>query len=131
MGMAHAGGRPLKFKDVEELQTRIDEFFESDEQPLITSLALWLDTDRKVLIDYEERPEFSNTIKKAKLRCEQYVEQKLMGTGNATGAIFNLKNNYGWVDKTEQDITSKGEQINTGPDSVAAASYAAFLKGQK
>jgi|SRR6185312_5686174 len=110
--MAHAGGRPLKFQSVEELEKKIDEFFASGKPPLITSLALWLDTDRKVLIDYQDRPEFCNTIKKAKLRCEEYVEETLMTTRNATGAIFNLKNNYGWVDKTEQDITSKGEQIN-------------------
>ena len=28
------------------------------------------------------------------------------------GAIFNLKNNFGWKDKTETDITSGGEKLN-------------------
>lgn len=72
----------------------------------ITGLALALDTSRDILIDYEGRGEFSNTIKRAKLRCEQFAEQRLYDGNAPAGPIFNLKNNYGWVDKQEVD----GEQ---------------------
>lgn len=116
-------GRPLKFQSVEELEKAIQAYFDSVaaktiilddgkviEEPLtITGLALALDTTRQTLMDYEGRDEFTYTIKKAKTVVENYAEKKLFGN-NATGAIFALKN-YGWKDKTEQDITSKGEQI--------------------
>jgi len=76
----------------------------------ITGLALALDTSRETLLEYEEREEFVDTIKKAKDRCHNYVENSLL-TSNPTGAIFNLKNNYGWRDKTEQDLTTGGDKI--------------------
>lgn len=114
--MAHAGGRPLKFQTVEQLDSMIEEYFsycDIEKKPYtITGLALWLDTTRETLLDYQERPEFSDTIKRAKSKCENWVEENaLMNKINATTAIFNLKNNYGWKDKTEQDITSQGQQL--------------------
>ena len=64
-----------------------------EERPLtITGLALALDTSRDLLLDYENREEFSYTIKKAKLLCENYAEEFLFHGKNVVGAIFNLKN---------------------------------------
>jgi hypothetical protein len=55
-------GRPLKFKDTEEFQKKIDEFFvyckENDDVPDIEGLAYYLDTTRKTLLDYEKIEEF-------------------------------------------------------------------------
>jgi hypothetical protein len=76
----------------------------------ITGLALALHTTRDLLIDYEDKDEFSDTIKEAKAKCHMYAEIALYG-GSATGPIFSLKNNYGWKDKSEQDITSNGESV--------------------
>lgn len=73
----------------------------------ITGLALALGTTRDLLIDYEEKDEFSDTIKEAKSKVHNYAERALFGN-NPTGPIFNLKNNYGWRDKTEQE--NSGEQ---------------------
>ena len=71
----------------------------------ITGLAIELGLDRKALINYSEKDEFSNTIKKAKTIVENWLEEHLIsGQGNATGIIFNLKNNYNWRDKQEVDI---------------------------
>ena len=111
-----AGGRPLKFKSVKELQEKIDAYFDNTpkDEWTITGLALALDTFRSVLCDYEKldnRKEFSNTIKKAKLRVENGYEIDLKKNGR-TGTIFALKN-FDWKDKTEQDITSGGEKLNT------------------
>ena len=101
----HPGGRPLKFKNEKELQRKIDAWLKSckkEKRPLtITGLALALGTGRNVLIDYENREEFSNTIKRAKLLCENYAEESLFLGKNVAGAIFNLKNNYGWKEKQE------------------------------
>lgn len=114
-------GRPLKFKNVEELQNAIDAYFLSCEDPerpgfyikplTITSLAVHLDTTRDLLLDYQEKDEFSDTIKKAKQFIHAWTEEQLYRNTQVTGVIFNLKNNYGWKDKTEQDITSAGKPI--------------------
>ena len=109
-------GRPLKFNSVKELEERIDAFFEhckeKKEVPTITGLAVALDTNRQTLLEYEknEKPKykrFSDTIKKAKQYIEYHVEQRLFSSNQVTGVIFNLKNNFGWKDKTEVDNTHR------------------------
>lgn len=96
---------PRQYKNVEDLQILIDKYFEdcdTKEEPYtITGLALALDLTRQGLINYEEREEFVDTIKKAKLKVESYAEKQLFKGGNTAGVIFSLKNNYNWVDKQE------------------------------
>lgn len=152
-GNTNKRGRPLKFTSVDELEKKIQAYFDScdphmeevtewveartsegklkkDKNGLnylvkithkvltkqkpytITGLALALDTSRETLLDYEDKEDFSDTIKKAKDKCHNYVENSLL-TSNPTGAIFNLKNNYGWKDKTETDITSGDQPLKT------------------
>lgn len=119
--MAHPGGRPLKFKSVEELQIKIDAYFnecdETGEFYTVSGLAYALETDRITLIRYENRDEFSNTIKNAKQKIEKQFEQRaLTGVYNPTIAIFLMKNNFGYVDKTEQEVVvkekSKAEKLS-------------------
>lgn len=126
--MTNKGGRPLKFQSVEHLQTLIDAYFEecdlNNEPYTITGLACALDTDRITLIRYQERDEFSNTIKKAKRKVEkQFEERSLQGKYNPTIAIFLMKNNFGYQDKVdlsvesvEEDAISKAlkESVNNG-----------------
>ncbi|WP_187445777.1 terminase small subunit [Bacillus infantis] len=96
-------GRPLKFESVEALEDKIEAYFtkcdEKEEPYTITGLALALDTSRKVLLEYQDKDEYSNTIKRAKLRCENFAESFLFRGKSVVGGIFNLKNNYGWVDQ--------------------------------
>ncbi len=73
----------------------------------ITGLAVALGTSRETLINYENKEQFFDTIKASKTRIENFTEQMLFGP-SPTGTIFNLKNNYGWKDKTEQEAS--GEQ---------------------
>lgn len=77
----------------------------------VTGLALALGTNRETLINYESKDEFFDTINTAKQRIQNYLELNLNST-SPTGTIFNLKNNYGWKDKTETDVTTNGESIN-------------------
>ena len=125
-------GRTVKYKTPEEMQRIIDLYFlacginqEKKELPkdmskedlkvveavecvfpTVTGLALSLDMTRTGLISYENKdnPGFAHTIKKAKSKVEAFIEQRLYAN-NATGCIFNLKNNYGWRDKTEQELS--------------------------
>lgn len=99
-------GRPCKFESAEEVQKKIDEYFktcdENGKPYTVSGLAYALDTSRKVLLEYQEKDEFSNTIKKAKARIEQFNEELLYSKDVPTvGVIFNLKNNYDWKDKQE------------------------------
>lgn len=100
-------GRPLNFKTVEELQEKIDNYFNScneESEPItITGLALALGTTRETLCEYEERDEFVDTVKTAKLRVQHAYEKRLVKRGNG-GDIFALKN-FGWKDKSEVDNT--------------------------
>jgi hypothetical protein len=109
-------GRPLKFNSREELKEKIEAYFlslkndkgEYIRPPTVTGLAVALDTNRETLCNYEEKEDYFDTIKEAKSRCEAWVEENaLLGKANATFSIFNLKNNYGWKDKTESDISIK------------------------
>ena len=86
------------------MQKAIDEYFRecdtNNEPYTVTGLALALDMTREGLIHYANKDGFTDTIKKAKQRVEAYIEKKMYGN-NVTGLIFNLKNNFGWVDRQE------------------------------
>jgi len=106
-----------KFKTDKDLQDAIEEYFVgvlSDEKnPTITGLALHLGFEsRQSIYDYEKSGKHSYTIKRARLAIEENYEQRLHGN-NPTGAIFALKN-FGWRDKTEQEISGPdGKPIET------------------
>ena len=102
--VGNKGGQPRLYKSPEQMQIAIDTYFEDEENMPFTvcglSIALGF-MDRKSLIDYGGySKEYFHTIKKAKFRIEHYLEQTLF-KGKPTGAIFNLKNNFGWQDKSE------------------------------
>ncbi len=117
----HPGGRPLKFESVEDLESKIKAYFtecDTVEEPYtITGLAVALDTSRQTLCEYEERPEFVDTIKRAKDKCEKQIEvMALKGKYNSVFSIFNLKNNYGWKDKQESEVYGEnGEALFPKP----------------
>jgi hypothetical protein len=56
---------------------------------------------------YQDKPEFSHTIKRAKLRIEDALEQRLARAASVTGIIFNLKNNFGWKDAQEHTVVTE------------------------
>lgn len=116
--MKHPGGRPRKYNTPEELQSAIEEFFEWCEEtgrtPLQGELAYFLGfASRQSLRDYddpEKFPEFSCIIRRAKLKCENELNQKaLNGDVNPQIAKLNLATNYGYNEKKEIDW--KGSQI--------------------
>lgn len=113
--MENKGGRPAKYKNKEELQEKIDKYFkecDKEHEPYtVTGLGLALDMSRQDLINYSNKEEFFDTIKKAKQKVENYLEKRLINDSSATGIIFNLKNNYGWKDKQENiNIETNYEQ---------------------
>jgi hypothetical protein len=114
-------GRPPKYKTPEEMQVDIDNYLDNtyiiDQsgnkiyRPTVEGLAYALNMSRKSLIRYSEKDEFSHTIKRAKQRVAMALEEHLWGN-NVTGAIFNLKNNFGWKDKQEVEQSGQISVIN-------------------
>jgi hypothetical protein len=91
----------------------------------VTGLALALDTNRQTLLNYEDGiylkqendddydPEDNalilqliDTIKKAKARVEHDVQFRLE-SNQVAGTIFNLKNNFNWIDKQIEEGTQE------------------------
>ena len=99
-------GRPKKFQSVEELDKIIEKFFEfckKESKPVtITRLARFLEIERKNLFNYSKDDEYRPAIKKALAACQEYAEDRLFTSQQCTGAIFTLKNNYGWRDVKEE-----------------------------
>lgn len=126
----NSGGRPPIFETPEQLQQAIDQYFNSGIKqkkvvvgkgvnkevvtvpiPTITGLCYFIGFEsRQSFYDYEKKDGFSYTIKRARLFIECEYEEQLQ-IGNTIGAIFALKN-MGWIDKTEHDVTTKGQSIN-------------------
>ena len=124
----HAGGRPPKYKTKEEMQEKIDEYFNSCYRPIgrttssgeykilkddngniiyeqhrpftITGLADALDMSRQDLLNYQEKEEFFDTVTRAKRKCELYAEERLYDKDGNRGAMFSLSNNFkDWKEK--------------------------------
>lgn len=128
----HAGGRPLTFKSVEELQAKIDEYFDycdnrtrevyneklgtitiiSPAPYTMSGLSRRLGIERQTLVNYSNKEEFFDTIREARQKVQEDIEIRMMETKNEKGAMFNLTNNFGWRAKQEIDHTTQGEKIN-------------------
>ena len=111
-------GRPKKFQNIDEFREKINEYFdrcdERDRPYTVTGLAYHLDTNRTLLLNIEHMghygEDFAYEIAKAKMRCELWLEENLLTrNSNVVGSIFALKNNFGWRDKTEQEISHHGD----------------------
>lgn len=130
--MSNLVGAPPFYKTAEELQEKIAEFInnpptryvnrdgEKVEVPVLTisGLCYFLGfADRRSFYDYELKPEFTHTIKRARLFIECEYE-KLLHSNNVTGAIFALKN-FGWRDSSNVDVTTNGKDMQTSITFVA------------
>lgn len=107
----HTVGRPLKFRTVEELEEKIEEYkqwVEDNDKPLtIERLACFLESDRDTILNYgklEGREQFFGTIKKIKSYILADKTERLNSSdGNKAGVIFDLKNNHGFKDRSETE----------------------------
>jgi len=128
--LGNNGGCPPAFKTPQELQEKIQQYFNEGvkkrtvllgkapnqtsielEVPTITGLSYFLGFEsRQSFYDYEKRNEFSYIVKRARLFIETEYEECLQ-YGNTTGAIFALKN-MGWTDKIESNVNNMNYEMN-------------------
>ena len=116
-------GRPRAFKSVEEVEEKINAYFnycEEKEKPYTMSgLAYYLEVSRQTLVNYSNQDQFFDTIKKARDRVQMQLEENaLSNKANPTFTIFNLKNNFDWKDKIEHS-SSEAENINKNISNIA------------
>ena len=93
----------------------------------MTGLALALGfTSRQALLNYQAKPEFVDTITRAKPMVEAYTEERLFDRDGSNGAQFSLRNNFRGLERTtasELDIEEQKariRQINTNTDLLKA-----------
>ena len=108
-------GRPTKYN--ETILAKAREYLDDHESmgdpvPSHAGLGVCLDVTRETLYQWEkEKPEFSDTLRKIKQKQEQIlVAHGLLSTFNPTITKLMLAN-HGYSEKTQTDITSKGERI--------------------
>ena len=116
-------GTPRAFKSVEEVEEKINAYFnycEEKEKPYTMSgLSYYLGIDRKTLLNYSKNEEYFHTIKKARDKVQMQLEENaLSNKANPTFTIFNLKNNFDWKDKIEHS-SSEVENINKNISNIA------------
>lgn len=142
--MSNLVGRPPMYKSKEEIQEKIDKYFEECEgkvledkdgnpilnkyggviimgskPPTVTGLALALGfSTRQSLLNYQAQDEFLDTITRAKSRVEQYAEERLFDRDGSHGAQFSLRNNFkGWKSKDIEET----EDVSTVDDGFMEA----------
>lgn len=99
--------RPLKFKTPEEFDLMVDLYqahcVEQRRYMTIPGLALFLGfACKQSLYDYQQKEEFSESVKRARALIEDATVNVAMGTSGG-GPIFILKN-MGYTDKQTVQI---------------------------
>jgi hypothetical protein len=106
------GGRPLKFNSHEELQKKINEYYDwakDNNKPLtVERLACFLNTNRQTLLAYSRDEKYSDTIEAAKaVIIASKAEMLNTREGNTAGIIFDLCNNAGYTNSHQQAAASQ------------------------
>ncbi len=118
-------GKPKKWSNPEELREKIEEYFNWAEERCmkisVTGLAWYLGCSKQTLQNYEKcyennwlkncddetKKEYVDLLKDTKRYIEMHYEERTYDKKTVTGAIFALKNLFGWVDKQEIVNTDK------------------------
>lgn len=117
-----AMGRPTKFETSDELWQKFIEWQEElspggslhEEVPDVEGFCNFISCYRDLFSEYEKKPEFSDTIKRIR-NWMHYRKKQLAFRGKLNPAvfIFDMKNNAGYADKQETDITTNGKDLPT------------------
>lgn len=118
-------GRPLKYQNAQELENEINQYFKMCQHerqiPGICGLANYLGLSRNTLLRYEKdsnKEDYNEVIERARTTIESVNEQILYSKNNS-GAIFIMKNNFGY--NAEQKTHNVNENVDIP--------YEEYLKG--
>ncbi len=124
MATLNKGGKPRTFSSLEHLNQSIENYIkeatELDDPLALVGLAAFMNSTKDTIRAYsvgeydefdddgEAKVSYSLSLKRLKTRIEaQQTTRLLKGKGSTIGTIFNLKNNFGWADKTELHSTTE------------------------
>ena len=143
-------GKPPKYKTPEEMQERIDAYFKSCEGEYRTAPSGELLLDRRgkptrtgdapltmaglqnalgfkshrSFTDYANKKAFRLVIMKARLRVEQYAEERLFDQDGYSGAAFVLQYGFGWnKEKAGNTVSMVSVNITTSKENTHEVSY--------
>lgn len=126
-----AGGRPSKYS--ETYCNEVIDFLSMGHS--VTAFAGHIGVSRSSIFEWaKEHPEFSDALKVGQAKATATWESALLkiakdGGGNATAAIFGLKNRASedWADKVQTELTGKdGGPVAIELDDKEAARRIAF-----
>lgn len=107
-------GAPRAYDSPEQIRDKAIEYFniliENAAMPTISGLCRHLGIHKNTLREYAAKPEFSCIIQNIRLVVEEALENRLF-TSSASGAMFNLKANFGWQDKDVIEHHNIGEIV--------------------
>jgi hypothetical protein len=130
-------GRPTKY--LEEYNNKVDEYLELHQDkelekvrlrsengyekidyvlrvnlPTIEGFARFIGVNKTTLYEWDKKyPDFSNSLDKIRIEQQtRLINEGLAGNYNPTIAKLILSSNHGMREKTEQDITTGGKEIN-------------------
>jgi DNA-binding transcriptional regulator YiaG len=111
------GGRPTKYHEtyIQEVDQFIKERIEQKTIPTIEGFAFRIGVDVETVDRWRDKHKrFSGAIKRLKIIQSDILQLGIYNnTGNVAGGIFLLKNNHGFKDKHETDLTSGGKALPT------------------
>lgn len=87
-------------------------------QPTISGICTELEISKQTWSRYSKMKGYAETVERARLRVETYLQDRLMEKNSARGAQFSLQYNFGWNDKppaeenlSENNIASAVEDM--------------------
>ncbi len=99
-------GRLAKFTDPGLFQEMVDDYFrltiKENRPQTVAGLAVHLRCSRETLLNYADHDDYGDIISHAKARLMAYAEESLFTLRQPSGAIFNLKANYGYRDHDDR-----------------------------
>lgn len=99
------------FNSPGELENKFFDYInycKAEEVPNIIGFCRYCGIHRDTYYEYKNnKPEYSDTIKRIETVLEDVTVQKLFSARNPAGVIFYLKNKFGWVDKQEITVDDK------------------------
>lgn len=101
---------------VTEMTAAFDEYIKREEDPTIAGFLSTDDTALRLWLTYQNMQDykrFTPYMERAYKKQEAYILKQGQNGKGVPMAIFRLKQPWhGYTDRTEQDITSKGEKIS-------------------
>ncbi|MFW9950546.1 MAG: terminase small subunit [Candidatus Thorarchaeota archaeon] len=111
-------GRPPIYESPDDMEAAIKEYFTKESKYSLGNLAIHLGMTPRSFRNYEKKDKFKEIVEYAKGRIEAYYEHEALHGGlDKTMTIFNLKANFGWRDKDEENkgntiiIQDKGKEV--------------------